>query len=40
MDSIEELLKELPEPQWLNKDNDDDDDVQGLIDTVRKTPSG
>ena len=40
VDSIEELLKELPEPQWLNEDDDDDDDVQGLIDTVRKTPSG
>jgi len=33
VDSIEELLKELPEPQWLNN-TDDDDDVQGLIDTV------
>ena len=40
VDSIEELLKELPEPQWLNEDDEDDDDIQGLIDTVRKTPSG
>jgi len=34
VDSIEELLEELPEPQWLNNTDDDDDDVQGLIDAV------
>ncbi len=33
VDNIEELLKELPEPQWLNND-DDNDDVQGLIGAV------
>ena len=35
MNNIEELLEELPEPQWLSNGDDDDDDVQGLIDAVR-----
>jgi len=33
VDNIEELLKELPEPQWLNND-DNFDDVQGFIDAI------